>query len=487
MTDLRTKLEDIKEFDGKKIEINVCKWNYSFLALNYYLINEVVDEPDILLILDNAEFSQIDGASGKNIGYKKMLETLRTANINLTRTKIVLILSEDKINNKSLIAEIMKLDIQNFYFLDSFELSMEKLKKYLFGPDKNIDDNKIYLLENEREIVEPIIKYVDRIVEKPIIQTEVVEKVIEKTRTVEKIVEFEGNKPDSFKKLILAIWDNAEFGCELAYMAAKVSKLEVLLVDADLLSPKVDLILNINKQPNNIKAEGIFKDSGLNILVDTIEKNVYSPAFFSEACINRKELKNLHILTGNYDIENYEYYTEESYKIFLEKCYYAFDIVIVLVNRSMYDLFTLKTLEKSDFNLIATKPDLLSIRDFNSQIQFLYDKQAIDKDKFKFIGYENKNIGIKNNIFREVTENNFLGYISYSKKREAYRNLKIPYVRRLKLNEKEEYKDVLAYFNISSRRTFANKLVNRFKIIRLKTRSTFKNVLRRFRKKQIWS
>lgn len=299
--------------------------------------------------------------------------------------------------------------------------------------------------------------------------------VVVQEKIIEKIVEIEGEKPDSFKKLILTVWDNEEFGCELAYMAAKLSGLEVLLVDADLLSPKADLILNVNRQPENIKTEGLFADSGLNIIMDTIEKNVFSPTFFTEACVNRKELKNLHILTGNYSIENYEYYSKDSYKTFLEKCYHSFDLIIVLVNRSMYDLFTLISLDKSDYNLVAIKPDLITIRDFNSHIQFLHEKQHIGKNKFKFIGFETiEGLEIKDSILKEVTENNFLGHVSYSSKRAAYRNLKAPYVRRIPIKQADEYKDILAYFKIIPKRKFMDRLRSRNKIFKLKLRSILK-------------
>jgi len=474
---IKSMLEKIDEYEGQKVELSVTKWNYSFLALNYFLTAEMTEEPDIMLIFDNAEFSRIDGATGKNIGYKKMLDTLRTARVNLQKAKIVLVLSEDKKEDKSLISEIMKMDIQNFFFSAGYEYDEEQLKSWLFGPDRTLDDNKIFLEERESETFQPVIKFVDRIIEKPIIQTEVVEKVVKKkeVKVVEKIVQVEGQRPDSFKKLILTVWDNAEFGCELAYMAAKLSGLEVLLVDADLLSPKADLILNVRKNPDSIKTEGLYEDSGFNIIMDTIEKNVFNPAFFSDACISRKDAKNLHILTGNYNIENYEYYSKDTYKIFLEKCYNAFDITIILVNRSIYDLFTLISLDKSDYNLIATKADIISIRDFNNQIQFLHEKQLMDINKFKFIGYEfEENICLKESILKEVTENNYLGHISYNKKRVLYRNLKAPYARRMPVKQVDEYKDILAYFRIIPKRKFKDRLNSNIKIFKLKLRSICK-------------
>ncbi len=298
--------------------------------------------------------------------------------------------------------------------------------------------------------------------------------VIIQEKVVEKIIEVEGDRK-SFKKLILSVWDNAEFGCELAYMAAKLSGLDVLLVDADLLSPKADLLLNIKKHPENIKTEGIYSDSGFNIVMDTIEKNVFTPGFFSEACIERTELKNLHILTGNYNIGNYEYYSEDSYKTFIEKCYQAFDITIILVNRSIYDMFTLISFSRSDYNLIPIRADLISIRDFNCQIQILFEKQKIDTNKFKYIGYEYiEKLALSVNILKEVTESNFLGHISYDKKRAAYRNLKAPYVKKLKILQIDEYKDILAYFNILPKRRFKDKVRSKIKIAKLKLRNMLK-------------
>ena len=75
-----------------------------------------------------------------------------------------------------------------------------------------------------------------------------------------------------FRKIILTVWDNAEFGCEMAYIAAKLTNLKIMLIDLDLLSPKADLYLNIKKYPENIVNEGFHSNSGINIVMDLIEK-----------------------------------------------------------------------------------------------------------------------------------------------------------------------------------------------------------------------
>lgn len=175
---IKTLLEGIGEYQDKEIKASIVKWNYSFLALNHFLSSQLEAEPDILFMFDNAEYSKTDAATGKNVGHKKMLEVIRKAKINLKESRIVFILSQDKLRDKNLILELMKLDVQNFYFADMDNLESDEIKKWLFGLEKTFDDNKDYLESDEIKKLEPIIKYVDRVIEKDVIETEVIEKII---------------------------------------------------------------------------------------------------------------------------------------------------------------------------------------------------------------------------------------------------------------------------------------------------------------------
>jgi cellulose biosynthesis protein BcsQ len=99
---------------------------------------------------------------------------------------------------------------------------------------------------------------------------------------------------------IITIWGNAEFGCELAYSIAKYSDLNVLLIDLDFLAPSVDIHMGVQKYPDKIV---INKEStGYDILMDSVEKNYITNEIIRNASIKRKELGNLYIITGCYDI-----------------------------------------------------------------------------------------------------------------------------------------------------------------------------------------
>lgn len=245
---------------------------------------------------------------------------------------------------------------------------------------------------------------------------------------------------------MLTVWGNAEFGCEFAYIAAKKTGYRVLLVDLDLLCPSIDLYLNIRKTPEGVTSEGIFSDSGVNIVMDSIGKGFITGDILTEASVKRRELSNLFILTGNYVIENYEYYKDESLIKFIDKCYQCFDITVLLVNKSIYDSYTIISLAKSDYNIIAIRAEVDKIREFNTYLRFLNESQRIHLEKSRFVAYEYQtDINLAENILGEITSNYYIGKVGHSKKRAKYRNLSIPYASRM---EKEVLKD---YFNLMRR------------------------------------
>jgi hypothetical protein len=277
----------------------------------------------------------------------------------------------------------------------------------------------------------------------------------------------------SFKKLVLTVWDNAEFGCELAYLAARTTGYSVLLADLDLLAPRADLYLNIRKNPDRITSDGIFGDSGINIVMNSLEKSYASGNILAQASVKRRELGNLFVITGNYKLENYEYYKDESLHKFLEKCYRDFDITILLVNKSIYDSYTVISLIRSDYNIVAVRAELDKIREYNEYIMFLSRSQQIPPEKTKFIAFEyDEWEGLCKSVLAQVTGYNLIGKVGYSKRRIKYRNLKIPYVRRMENNIVSDYINIMSFFNIMKKPSLSDsvrKYLNRsFAVLGLK-------------------
>lgn len=253
----------------------------------------------------------------------------------------------------------------------------------------------------------------------------------------------------SFSKLVITVWDNAEFGCELAYAAARFTHGEVLLADLDLLAPKADLTLSLKRYSPKLAQLGIFGHSGLDLIMDALEKNSLTAELMQQATIEEKHLKNLHVLTGNYRLENYEYYSADSIPKFIDKCYRSYDVTILLVNRSIYDAFTLAALLKSDMNITAVRGDVDKLREFNTYIAFLKDKQHLPPETTKFVLFEyDKSCSMPINEATEATQGNLLGKISASKKRCAYRNLKGAYAAHMEKEIASEYVHLLTVMGL---------------------------------------
>ncbi len=247
-----------------------------------------------------------------------------------------------------------------------------------------------------------------------------------------------------FRKLVITVWDNPEFGCELAYMAAKHTNSQVLLADLDLLAPKADLFLNIKRHPEKTAQAGIFAHSGLDTVMDAIGKGMLTAEVLRQASVHRKERKNLYIITGNYRIENYEYYSEDSVSKLIDKCYRGFDITILLVNKFIYDAFTLAALLRSDINIAALRGDVDQLREFNSYIAFLKEKQRLLPENTKFVLFEYDGAcAMDPDEVNAATEGNLLGKVSYSRKRSRYRNLKSPYISHIEKEVSTEYLKLL--------------------------------------------
>lgn len=240
----------------------------------------------------------------------------------------------------------------------------------------------------------------------------------------------ESNTPVfSFRRMVITVWDNAEFGCELAYTAAKLTGSDVLLADLDLLAPKADLILNVGKYPPQLAKNDLPGRSGLDIVMDAAEKRVLTPELLRRAAETRKEMKNLYIITGNYRLDNYEYYSEDSVTYLIDKCYRYFDITVLLVNRSIYDAFTLAALLRSDVNIAAVKGETGQLREFNTYIAFLDEKQHLPPENTKFVLFEYDGTSdISKAEAAQATQGNLLGTVSFSRKRVLYRNMNSAYV-----------------------------------------------------------
>lgn len=253
----------------------------------------------------------------------------------------------------------------------------------------------------------------------------------------------------SFKKLVLTVWGNAEFACELSYLTAKLTDFSVLLIDLDLLNPTVDLHLSLKNCRNEVGYEVGNVYNGLNKILKSGDRNIITEDLIVRESVKRMELKNLYILYGDSNLDDYRAFSEESLVKLLDKAYQSFDITVLIVNKSIFDSFTLISLEKSDFNIIPLRADLDVLREFERYTSFLNKKNHIKNEKTKFVAYEyDSNTNLNKDSLYGILGKNFIGFIRSSEKRRLYRNLKIPYARRMEKSILDDYIAVMSLFNI---------------------------------------
>ena len=149
-----------------------------------------------------------------------------------------------------------------------------------------------------QDIHEAVIREQKVIVKKEI-QKEYIEKekIITKEKVIKEIISV------NFKKLVLSVWGNAEFACELAYITARLTSFRILLLNLDFISPTADIYLNLSDRLN-LLARDPPKSFGLGYVIEVFEKSFLTSGIFEHACLKRKEPDNLYILmdTGGIDI-----------------------------------------------------------------------------------------------------------------------------------------------------------------------------------------
>lgn len=267
-----------------------------------------------------------------------------------------------------------------------------------------------------------------------------------------------------YKKQIITVIDNYNFALELAYLVAKSTDYRVMIIDGDRLNPCLDLVIDVeSKSLLNTDFIQYSSKSGMNMALESIDKNFNSREYIEELSRSPKGLDNLHILTGNYDLNNYEYYENDNYIRLLDSLYSYYDLVVISANKFIYDAYTCISLLKSDINIVPIKPRLDKIRELNSYIVFLNEKQNISKDKYKFVGFDfNEKVHLDSKIMKKLTENNYIGTISYDEKRERLISDTGYYVRKNYNRLLTEYEEILDYLKIvKKKKGFFNRIMKR--------------------------
>lgn len=139
LQDLGADIEKISQLAEEEVYIQVVERCSDIEQLNEWISGQEKEELDFLLL-----FNLVEDRINQEQGSLEILEALRTIRFS-THSKIIIILAQKHESSAiwlNFVNELMKLDIQNFYFTDEF--TTEDLKFWL-EQKKTLSDNQKYI------------------------------------------------------------------------------------------------------------------------------------------------------------------------------------------------------------------------------------------------------------------------------------------------------------------------------------------------------
>ncbi len=251
-----------------------------------------------------------------------------------------------------------------------------------------------------------------------------------------------------FKKVTVSCFGSGEFVAEFAYIFARLSTLEVLIINLNFERQNLDLYLNL--VPDIEKRIRDNTDFGMKYVSKIAERKYLTPEILKDAVIKAAELPNLSILVDAfYPAEN-----SDNEKIDIDSIIRvanrAFDVIIFSAENYNDSKIINSAIENSNFNIIATTANIDSMRKFQRREAKTNDKSELTDDNFKFAAFEYKegiNLSVKN-IRRLIGKDNYIGSIKYNNERERFRNINSIFVKKYYKDLKNEYIPIFENLNL---------------------------------------
>lgn len=205
------------------------------------------------------------------------------------------------------------------------------------------------------------------------------------------------------KPEIIAVWGNPKFAAEFAYNFARRTRKRTLICDLDFLNPSLDILLNVPRNP--LKAMGDL--TGVLHMLEAAENDFLVQAMYDQFSVKRREAPELHIMTGVYNLAEYEYVGMDMLKKVIKEARNYYELVVLVINQNPYDACTAMAFNEADLVLHPSGTDPLSIRYFNNFVYFFADKQQVSVEKFKYVAYLDKPLVADKDFMKETTFGSF--------------------------------------------------------------------------------
>lgn len=331
-----------------------------------------------------------------------------------------------------------------------------------------IDDEKIeYVLKNPQSLSTPLISklYVKYKNDEDIgdnkksslkdflkknEETKIVEKVVEVPVKVPVIVQKTVTKTIKQQVLTFYTTDNNlnkdEALTNFAVLLAKKTDQKILVIDADMPTPNLDMLFGIHKE---VYVKDIYDlnriDTGISACYGAIEKGIFSSDMLKEFVIKVPKLKNLYVLTGVYDLAMFFKKLEaKHYEEIIEAAKQIYDTIIIDVNPFEINTATYAALLNSSRIIVTCEPNWANARNSLTIIKDLIGRLKIPKEKFNFVINNMEQGGLSKDLLCKVfTGFKILGYLPYNKYHMKYLNNKKTFITSLNARN-----DIAAYMEL---------------------------------------
>lgn len=237
---------------------------------------------------------------------------------------------------------------------------------------------------------------------------------------------------------LICIWEGAEFGCELAAMLGETGR--TLVIDADLLNPRADLLLGQQKDRN--KREDLSM-TGLDLAISRQQRGDLDITSFNQL-IQATRVNNVNALMTHAGLEHYEHFDMDSLFQILRLSRLTHDRVIILCSRFIFDAFTCLSIQASTIILIPLAGDCGSFRERKRSIEYLAARQQIDMKKVSFAAFAyDISADLSQGTLDELSSGKLAGCISEVRQRRLMKSGALPYAASIDRLNRHEYRNLI--------------------------------------------
>lgn len=207
---------------------------------------------------------------------------------------------------------------------------------------------------------------------------------IQKKKATQKI-----KQRKSIKSGIITIMGNSELAKVFSKSIASQIEGRVLVVDGDFLKPSMSSHFSVNRIQTSVESHltGI-DNTGINIALDALSKGISLESFMEEVIL--KVNPHLHLLMGNYNLNNYEHYDMRQLVTLLNHLRNLYEVIVLSVSDNIYDQMTMVGIHQGQSVIFAPEKDSVALRYVYQIIPLLKHKQGITDKKMSVVLFEKR-------------------------------------------------------------------------------------------------